>query len=75
MVAMNDLQVFDNCYGVITGRNAKGAYLELDNGVNAFARRYANLKNGTKVLCTVLKKPKDYYLTLVEIDSVLEYAA
>lgn len=72
---MNDLEIFDNCYGVVTGRNAKGAYLELENGVCAFAHRYANLRNGTRVLCTVLKKPKDHFLTLVEVDSVVEYAA
>ena len=72
---MYDLEIFDNCYGVVTGRNSTGAYLELDNGSEAYARRYANLKPGTKVMCTVLKKPKDYYLALVEIDTVLEYAA
>ena len=67
-------EVFDGCYGTITGRCQKGAYLELDNGQKAFAYKYANLLPGTKVLCTVLKQAVDNRSMLVSIDSIASYA-
>lgn len=65
---------FDGCYGIITERCRAGAYLQLDNGEEAFAYRFGNLFPGTKVLCTVLKEAKEEKRMLVSIDSVLEYA-
>ncbi len=61
---------FDGCYGEVTGHCKAGAYLMLDNGQKAFAYKFANLLKGTKVLCTVMKLPKDEKLMLVSIDSV-----
>ncbi len=46
---------FDGCFGVVTERCRAGAYLQLDDGKEAFAYRFGNLFPGTKVLCTVLK--------------------
>lgn len=71
---MNDVEIFDNYYGVVVGGTIKGALIKLENGVKVYANRYGNLKLGTKVLCTVMKKSENY-LPLVEMDSVLEYAA
>lgn len=71
---MNDLEIFDSYYGVVVGGTYKGAYVKLENGVKVYAHKYANLKYGTKVLCTVLKISENY-LPLVAVDSVLEYAA
>lgn len=65
---------YDGCYGVVTGRCGKGAYLTLDNGQEAFAYRFASLLPGTKVLCTVLKLATEGKRMLVSIDSVRHYA-
>lgn len=59
---------FDGCYGTVVSRCFKGAYLELDNGEQAFAYKFANLFPGTKVLCTVLKQAtegKKYWFPLI----------
>lgn len=64
---------FDGCFGVVTERCRAGAYLQLDDGEEAFAFRFGNLFPGTKVLCTVLKEAKEEKRMLVSIDSVLEY--
>lgn len=66
---------FDGCFGVITSRCQKGAYLTLDNGEEAFAYKFANLRVGTKVLCTVMKLPVENRKTLVSIDHVCDFAA
>lgn len=66
---------FDGCYGTVIGRCLKGAYLELDNGEEAFAYKFGNLFPGTEVLCTVLRQPQEGKKTLVSIDSVVQYAA
>lgn len=63
---------FDGCYGTVIGRCLKGAYLELDNGEQAFAYKFANLFPGTRVLCTVLKQATEGRRMLVSIDSVLQ---
>ncbi len=63
---------FDGCYGTVISRCLKGAYLELDNGKQAFAYKFANLFPGTKVLCTVLKQATEEQRMLVSIDSVLQ---
>lgn len=63
---------FDGCYGTVIGRCLKGAYLELDNGEQAFAYKFANLFPGTRVLCTVLKQATEGRKMLVSIDSVLQ---
>ena len=64
---------FDGCYGTVISRCLKGAYLELDNGEQAFAYKFANLFPGTKVLCTVLKRAAEGRRMLVSIDSVLRF--
>lgn len=64
----------DACYGVVTGRNASGCYLTLDNEESAFAYRFSNLNPGTKVICTVRRPADERRRMLVEIDSVC-YAA
>lgn len=66
----------DACYGTVTGRNASGCYLTLDNEESAFAYRFSNLLPGTKVICTVRRtgRAEEYRRTLVDIDSVC-YAA
>ena len=46
----------DECYGKIVDRCQKGAFLELDNGQEAFAYKFASLLPGTEVLCTVLRQ-------------------
>lgn len=65
----------EGCYGIITGRCRSGAFLQLDNGEEAFAFKFANLFPGTKVLCTVKRAANEEKRTLVAIDSVIEYAA
>ena len=64
---------YDGCYGTVVGRCQKGAFLTLDNGEPAFAYRFANLENGSKVLCTVLRQATDDLRMLVSIDSVCSY--
>ena len=68
-------EVYDSCYATVIGRSTHGAYLELDNGEPAFAYRFSALRNGTKVLCSILKKARGDRSALVGIDSVREYAA
>lgn len=65
---------FEGCYGTITERCRKGAYLQLDNGEEAFAYKFGNLFPGTKVLCTVLRRPQEGKKTLVSIDSIVQYS-
>lgn len=64
----------DGCYGEVIGTCRSGAFLTLDNGEEAFAYRFASLRTGTKVLCTVRRPAKEDLRTLVTIDSV-EYPA
>ena len=68
-------EVHEGCYGTVVGRCRKGAYLTLDNGETAFAYEFANLWNGTKVLCTVRRLANGDRLKLVSIDSVVHYPA
>jgi len=70
---MNEMiryEVMDSCYGEVIDRCQKGVFVKLDNGEEAFAYKYANLKPGTKVLCTVLRQAKDTLRMLVDVDSV-----
>lgn len=62
--------VMDGCYGTVIGSCRKGAFLQLDNGQDAFAYKFANLWPGTKVLCTVRKLAEEGRRMLVTIDSV-----
>lgn len=70
-----DYEVYESCYGYVNSRCGHGIFLELDNGQRAFAYKYWSLRSGSKVLCTILRKPTNDKLTLVGIDSVVEYAA
>lgn len=60
---------FDGCYGTVIGCCRSGAFLELDNGENAFAYKFGSLRPGTKVLCTVLRLADEARKMLVSIDS------
>lgn len=78
MNMMERYEVMDGCYGKVVDRCQKGAFIRLDNGEEAFAYKYAGLRPGTKVLCTVLKQARGTLRTLVDVDSVvgsLNYAA
>ena len=66
-------EVFDGCYGEITGRCNAGAFLSLDNGQEAFAYKFANLLPGTRVICTILRQATENRKMLVSIDSVTKY--
>ena len=68
-------QVLDGCYSTVVGVNRKGAYLTLDNGEDAYAFRFANLRCGTEVLCTVRRMATEDRRKLVTIDSVRRYPA
>lgn len=68
-------EAYESCYGYVSSRCSQGIFLELDNGQRAFAYKYLNLNMGSKVLCTVLRKPVNDKLALVGIDSVIDYAA
>lgn len=69
-----EYEVFDECYGVITGRCQKGAFIRLENGQDAFAYRYANLMPGTEVLCSVLRKAREGLRMLVTVSHICQYA-
>lgn len=70
----NSYEKYDGCYGVVTSCCGKGAFLDLDNGEQAFAYKFTNLYKGTRVLCTVLRLATEGRRMLVSIDSVAEYA-
>ena len=65
---------FECCYATVTGTCHSGAFLQLDNGEDAFAYKFASLLPGSEVLCTVLRQAIDGRKKLVSIDSVLHYA-
>lgn len=71
MNMMEKYEAMDGCYGEVIGRCQKGAYIRLDNGEEAFAYRFAGLRPGTKVLCTVLKQARGTLRTLVDVESVV----
>ena len=60
----------DACYGVVASCCRRGAFLELDNGESAFANGVGNLRQNTKVICTVKKPAANGLRTLVQLDSV-----
>ena len=62
--------VFDGCYGIVENCCRKGAFLVLDDGEPAFAYRFAHLRPGTEVLCTVQRLAFGDQRKLVTIDSV-----
>ena len=64
---------FDSAYGIVTGTCRTGAYLQLDNGEIAFAYKFASLRPGTKVLCSIQKLSDGNRYTRVSVDSVLSY--
>ena len=74
MNAENNYERFDGCYGTVVGCCRSGAFLELDNGEEAFAYKFASLYPGTKVLCTVLRLADEARKMLVSIDSVVDYS-
>ena len=71
----NGCNVRDVVRAVVTARCGNGMFLTLENGEEAYAK--GGLCPGTKVLCSILKKPTDEYKMLVSIDSVMydDYAA
>lgn len=67
-----ELSLRDAMYGTIVGGCRTGLFVELENGQVAFSR-FGYLENGSKVLCSLVKKANDAYRAVVSIDSVLEY--
>lgn len=65
---------FDGCYATVTGTCYSGAFLQLDNGEDAFAYKFASLLPGSKVLCTVLRQAFEDQKKLVSIDAIIRYA-
>lgn len=64
---------FEGCYATVTGTCHSGAFLQLDNGEDAFAYRFASLLPGSKVLCTILRQALEGRRKLVSIDAVISY--
>jgi len=64
-----ELHIKDVVYGTVIGRCSKGIFLMLENGWQAFSP-FSPLPCGTKVLCSVIKKPTDELRALVAVDSV-----
>ena len=62
----------DVVVGTVYGGCKSGVFLRLENGEEAFAK-FGILKNGTKVLCSILKKAdaRKKFLTLASVDSVI----
>lgn len=71
----NDLEPGDSCYGTVANATRKGLYISLDNGAVCFSYDCANLRPGSRVLCS-FRRPlqENRYWPLVRVDSVLEYA-
>lgn len=67
-----ELSLRDGLYGTVVGGCRTGLFVELENGLVAFSK-FGFLENGSKVLCSVVKKANETYRTVVSIDSVLEY--
>ena len=70
---MSTYERFDSCLGKVTGSCQAGAFLTLDNGEQAFAYKFASLRPGTEVLCSIQRLAQDTRLIRVSIDSVLYY--
>lgn len=66
----DEYQKGDCCYAVITGRNGKGSYLELDNGQKAYAYGIGNLRNNTKIICSITRSAIDGKYALARLDSI-----
>ena len=64
-----ELCIRDSVKAVVSCCSSKGVYLELETGESAYTV-FDYLPVGTHVLCTVLKKSTERWLTLVVIDSV-----
>ncbi len=60
----------DCCYAVITSRDSKGSYLELDNGQKAYAYGIGNLSCGTKILCTITRPALGRKRARARLDSI-----
>lgn len=60
---------FDSAYGVVTDTCRSGAFLRLDNGETAFAYKFASLRPGAEVLCSIQKLADGDRC----VDSVLSY--
>ena len=69
----DDIHIWDDMYGVVTGSCSKGLFLMLENGQEAFSR-FGSLAPGSEVLCSVIKKANENWRYLVSIDSVIRAA-
>ena len=67
---VNEYEKGDCCYATVVGHNSKGSYLELDNGQGAFAYNAANLRNGTKIICTIARGADAERKALAKLDSI-----
>lgn len=64
----------DACYGLVSSRCRKGAYVLLDNGEMAFCYEAGNLFPGTKIICSVKRSASESQngRCLVKMDSVCD---
>ena len=62
-------QIGDSMRAVVIGNCSKGVYLDMEDGQEAFAV-FNPLPRGTRVFCTILKKPTERFRTLVAVDAV-----
>lgn len=71
----DDLEPGDSCYGTVSNATRRGLYITLDNGTVCFSYDCANLRPGSRVLCSLRRPPQGTCCwPLVRVDSVLEYA-
>ena len=68
-----DLEPFESFYATVCEKTPHGVYLRLDNGMIGYAR--IGLQIGTRVLCSLLHKPRPGIPPLMAIESVLRYGA
>ena len=69
-IEVNEYEKGDCSYATVVGHNSKGSYLELDNGQRAFAYSAGNLRNGTKIICTIAREADADRNALAKLDSI-----
>ena len=60
----------DAAYGIVSSHDRRGAYIELDNGQMAYSFNAGNVRNNTRVICTVTKSAWDGHYCIAKLDSV-----
>lgn len=70
---MNELVKYDMVTGEVLQITTSGAIISLENGLKAYA--YCSLRQGDRILCSIRKIDELKQRIIVNIDSVLSYAA